>query len=340
MTIEELLSSHGTNASNLSKKMDIPYTTVSTAFSKSVDKWSVKLLRATADALELDIDELLNVLKQESNLSPFIKWVGGKRQLLSTIDDYLPKEFNRYYEPFIGGGAVFLHLRPAAATINDFNFELVNTWKVVKEQPDELLALLEKHKINNSKDYYLDLRLADRDGRLESMTPVERAARFIYMNKTGFNGLYRVNSKGQNNVPYGKYKNPTIVSPMIKSVSEYMNSNDIEINNLDYKYSVAEAEEGDFVYFDPPYIPVSLTSSFTSYTSDGFGLAQQKELRDTALDLTGRGVKVMLSNSDVELISEIYSDPVFKINHIQATRMINSNAAKRGKVGEVIITNY
>ncbi|WP_338326236.1 Dam family site-specific DNA-(adenine-N6)-methyltransferase, partial [Weissella confusa] len=143
-------------------------------------------------------------------MRPFIKWVGGKRQLLPELAKYIPENFGTYFEPFLGGGAFLLSLEPNKAVVNDFNPELANVWRVVRDQPDELLAKLVEHQANNSKDYYLDLRLTDRDGRLEQMTEVERAARFIYMIKVGFNGLWRVNSKGQNNVPYGKYKNPKI----------------------------------------------------------------------------------------------------------------------------------
>ncbi|AQW22308.1 DNA methyltransferase [Lentilactobacillus curieae] len=279
-------------------------------------------------------------LSKSEVLTPFIKWVGGKRQIVRFLKEYAPSHYSTYYEPFIGGGALLLSLQPERAVINDWNEELVNVWKVVKDFPNDLIKLLEVHKKNNSKDYYLNLRSADRDGRIAEMTPVERAARFIFMNKTGFNGLWRVNSKGQNNVPYGRYSNPKIISPSLEKVSSYLNENDVKITSGDYRAAVSEAVSNDFVYFDPPYIPVSPTSSFTSYTSNGFGLLQQEQLRDTAIELHNRGVKVMLSNADVPLIEELYSDSIFTINRVQASRAINSKGSGRGKVDEVIITTY
>ncbi len=271
---------------------------------------------------------------------PFVKWVGGKRQLLTELASYYPKKFNRYFEPFIGGGANLLNLLPKKATVNDFNEELINAWQVVREQPEKLISLVSEHVDNDSKEYYLDIRLADRDGRLSKMSAVERAARFIYLNKAGFNGLWRVNSKGQNNVPYGAHKKVNIPIDAIRNDHEYLVTHDVEILQGDYKVVVASAQENDFVYFDPPYIPVNQTAAFTSYTKDGFGLAQQEELRDLAIRLADRGVKVMLSNSDVPLIEQLYTDRQFHIHHVQARRSVNSKGNKRGKVGEVIITTY
>ncbi|MCM0599267.1 DNA adenine methylase [Periweissella fabalis] len=275
-------------------------------------------------------------------VSPFIKWVGGKRQLLPQLIELLPNksEINTYFEPFIGGGALFLRLQPTKAVINDFNSELSNTWEVVRDNPEELQSILSEHQQFDSKEYYLNLRSADRDERITKMTKVERAARFIYMNKAGYNGLWRVNSKGQNNVPYGAHKTLNLVNETIINDASYLQAADLTILTGDYKDAVATADTGDFVYFDPPYIPVTTTAAFTSYTADGFGLVQQEQLRDTVLALTARGVKVMLSNSDVPLIDELYSDPIFKIHRVMATRMVNSNGKGRGKVGEVIITNY
>ena len=271
---------------------------------------------------------------------PFVKWVGGKRQLLTELTSYYPKKFNRYFEPFIGGGANLLNLLPKKATINDFNEELINAWQVVREQPEKLISLVSEHVDNDSKEYYLDIRLADRDGRLSKMSAVERAARFIYLNKAGFNGLWRVNSKGQNNVPYGAHKKINVPVNAIRNDHHYLATHDVEILQGDYRNAVASAGQDDFVYFDPPYIPVNQTAAFTSYTKDGFGLAQQEELRDLAIRLADRGVKVMLSNSDVPLIEQLYTDRQFHIHHVQARRSVNSKGNKRGKVGEVIITTY
>lgn len=271
---------------------------------------------------------------------PFVKWVGGKRQLLAELASYYPKKFNRYFEPFIGGGANLLNLLPKKATINDFNEELINAWQVVREQPEKLISLVSEHADNDSKEYYLDIRLADRDGRLSKMSAVERAARFIYLNKAGFNGLWRVNSKGQNNVPYGAHKKVNVPVNAIRNDHHYLATHDIEILQGDYRNAVASAGQDDFVYFDPPYIPVNQTAAFTSYTKNGFGLVQQEELRDLAIQLADRGVKVMLSNSDVPLIEQLYADQHFRIHHVQARRSVNSKGNKRGKVGEVIITTY
>jgi DNA adenine methylase len=282
----------------------------------------------------------LKKMTEEQQPTPFIKWVGGKRQLLTELTAYYPQHFNRYFEPFIGGGASLLNLCPQKAVINDFNGELVNAWQTVKEQPEDLIKLVENHAASDSKEYYLDIRMADRDGRLTKMSSVERAARFIYLNKAGFNGLWRVNSKGQNNVPYGAHKKVNVPVDAIQNDHHYLANHDVRILQGDYRDAVADAKENDFVYFDPPYIPVNQTAAFTSYTKNGFGLAQQEELRDLALELAHRGVKVMLSNSDVPLIDELYADSQFRIHHVQARRSVNSNGDKRGKVGEVIITTY
>ncbi|GAK30970.1 adenine-specific DNA methyltransferase [Weissella oryzae SG25] len=334
MLIDEIAKEHNLTLKQLSADSNIAYTTLMSMKDSSILDWKSQYIDAVSKALATDIKKLA----EKEVLTPFIKWVGGKRQLLNELKKYVPDDFGTYYEPFIGGGALFLNLQPDKAVINDFNPELTNLWRVVKSQPEELVELLRTHQINNSKEYYLDLRLMDRDGRIVSMSEVERAARFMYMNKTGFNGLWRVNSKGQNNVPYGKYANPTIVSPMIIPINKYLSEKNVKIKTGDYQEVVTTAETGDFVYFDPPYIPASSTSVFTSYTANGFGLVQQEQLRDTALKLAKRGVRVMLSNADVPLIEELYSDSLFEIHHVQATRAINSKSSARGKVGEVIIT--
>lgn len=272
-------------------------------------------------------------------LQPFTKWTGGKRQLLPTLHAYRPEKFNRYFEPFIGGGALFFDLAPQNAVINDFNEELINAYIQIKEQPARLIDFLRMHKENNSKDYYLDIRSADRDGRLEQMTDTERAARLMYMLRVDFNGLYRVNSKNQFNVPYGRYKNPKIIDvDLIYEISEYLNESNIEILNTDFAEAVVEAKLGDFVYFDPPYIPLNETSSFTSYTHEGFSYEEHVRLRDTVVELTNKGVSVMLSNSASPLVEKLYSD--FNIYHIEATRTNGASKESRGKIKEIIVTNY
>lgn len=277
----------------------------------------------------------------EQRLTPFVKWAGGKRQLLEELHHYKPTTFNRYYEPFIGGGAFFLDLAPRMASISDLNEELIITWQVIQHNPAELLFLLAEHQANNSKEYYLSIRSADRDGRLQCMSPVERAARFIYLNKTGFNGLWRVNKNGQNNVPYANPKRLNLImDELIYHLSEYLNANDIQIMNQSYLETVSDAKSGDFVYFDPPYIPLTETSAFTSYTKEDFGLAEQIQLRDVAKSLAQRGVSVMLSNSSASQVYELYADDIFHIHEVHAKRAINSKASQRGAIKEVIITTY
>lgn len=273
------------------------------------------------------------------NLQPFTKWTGGKRQLLRELRSYMPENYNRYFEPFVGGGALFFDLAPEQAVINDFNEELINAYRQIKDKPVDLIDLLLGHKENNSKDYYLELRAADRDGRLASMTDVERAARILYMLRVDFNGLYRVNSKNQFNVPYGRYKNPKIVDvDLIHQISGYLNENDIEILQTDFADAVAGAQTGDFVYFDPPYIPLNETSSFTSYTHEGFSYEEQVRLRDTFKELSDRGVYVMLSNSSSPLVEELYQD--FNVHFVEAQRTNGAKSSSRGKISEIIVTNY
>ena len=280
-----------------------------------------------------------NLKLKYHNLQPFTKWTGGKRQLLGDLRSYMPETYGRYFEPFVGGGALFFDLAPEKAVINDFNEELINAYRQIKNNPAELINLLIKHKENNSKDYYLALRSADRDGRISRMTGVERAARILYMLRVDFNGLYRVNSKNQFNVPYGRYKNPKIVDvDLLYQISEYLNENDVEILQTDFAEAVKDAQTGDFVYFDPPYIPLNETSSFTSYTHEGFSYEEQVRLRNTFKELTERGVYAMLSNSSSPLVEELYKD--FNIYFVEAQRTNGAKSSSRGKISEIIVTNY
>ncbi|MFT8599937.1 MAG: DNA adenine methylase [Leuconostoc pseudomesenteroides] len=276
--------------------------------------------------------------QQLANLKPFIKWVGGKRQLLPELARYVPKKFGTYFEPFLGGGAFLLMLQPEKAILNDFNPELVVTWQTVCDNPEQLTQLLQEYQRNHSKEFYLDLRAADRDGRLENMSSIERSARFIYMNKTGYNGLWRVNRKGQNNVPFGSYKNPKISDAnTIFAVANYLNSAQVTFMNGDFEQAVSKAKTGDFVYFDPPYIPLSATSNFTGYSAE-FGYEQQVRLRDVFKRLHENGVHVMLSNSDVPLIEELYGDiKGVQIERVSVKRSVGARATSRTTVGEVIV---
>ncbi|WP_411953205.1 DNA adenine methylase [Alkalibacillus sp. S2W] len=273
------------------------------------------------------------------NLQPFLKWAGGKRQLLPEIRKYIPENYNNYYEPFVGAGAVLFDLEPSVATINDINEDLVKVYNVIKYNIDGLLEDLKKHK--NQADYFYEIRSLDRTDEIENLSEVERASRIIYLNKTCYNGLFRVNSKGEFNVPFGRYKNPGIVNEeVLRTVHKYLNENNITVLSTDFTKAVETASEGDFVYFDPPYHPISPSSSFTGYSLGGFSEADQKRLRDTYLELHHRGCYVMLSNSNSEFIKEIYDHPDLTIKEVQASRNINSDSNGRGKISEVLILNY
>ena len=276
---------------------------------------------------------------KEVALQPFTKWTGGKRQLLPVIRELMPKKYNRYFEPFVGGGALFFDLAPKDAVINDFNAELINCYQQIKDNPQELIEILKVHQEYNSKEYYLDLRSVDRDERIDMMSEVQRAARILYMLRVDFNGLYRVNSKNQFNVPYGRYKNPKIVDEnLVSAISTYLNNNQIEIKKGDFEKAVLDVQPRDFVYFDPPYIPLSETSAFTSYTHEGFSYDDQVRLRDTFKKLSDTGAYVMLSNSSSFLVEELYQD--FNIHYVEATRTNGAKSSSRGRISEIIVTNY
>lgn len=275
-------------------------------------------------------------------VKPFVKWVGGKKQLMEVINLYRPKTFGRYYEPFVGGGSVFMNLQYSKTTINDYNTELINVYEVVRDSVDELLSLLKIHAENNSQEYFYSLREWDRTGILEKKSSVERAARFIYLNKTCYNGLFRVNAQGQFNVPYGRYKNPNIVNEeVLRADSKFLKKSTIKILKGDFEKSVKSAKKGDFIYLDPPYAPlVEDTHSFVGYTLNGFGYDEQLRLRDLFVKLDKKGCYVMLSNSSSKIIHELYKDYVDTTEIVGATRMVNSKASGRGKVDEVLIMNY
>lgn len=271
---------------------------------------------------------------------PILKWVGGKRQLLHEIIPLIPENVTTYVEPFVGGGAVIFEYQPKKAIINDLNEELINVYQVIKDSPDELIKLLTIHKEKNSKDYFYKIRSLDREKDfLNKYSNIERAARTIYLNKTCYNGLYRVNSKGQFNTPFGRYKNPKILNEkVIYAISNYFNNNNIKILNDDYKAALKYLRKGAFVYFDPPYLPISESSSFTNYTENGFGYEQQVELKEQCDKLNSRGIKFLLSNSYHPDILDLYKE--YNIKVIKAKRAINSIADKRGEINEVLVFNY
>ena len=276
-------------------------------------------------------------MKKNKLVAPFLKWVGGKRQLMPTITELMPKNFTDYYEPFVGGGAVLFHTQPKNAVINDLNEDLINVYNTIKKNPEELIKDLKTHK--NESEYFYDLRILDRTEGFEKLSNIKKASRIIYLNKTCFNGLYRVNNSGEFNSPFGRYKNPNIVNEItIRAVSKYLNNNKIQIFSKDYEEVLENIEKGSFVYFDPPYHPVSKSSSFTGYIQGGFDMYDQTRLRDLCIKLDKKGIKFMLSNSAVPLIEDIYKE--FNITYVKANRSINSNGRKRGEVDEVIIRNY
>lgn len=271
-------------------------------------------------------------------LSPILKWVGGKRQLLSEIIPLIDESCDNYVEPFIGGGAVLFRLQPKKAIINDYNTELINVYRTVRDDLDGLVALLKKHEKYNSSDYYYEVRALDRTPDFDKMSNSEKAARIIYLNKTCYNGLYRVNSLGQFNSPYGKYKNPNIVNEVVlRAISKYLNGNEISIRSGDYKDVLNDIEKNSFVYLDPPYMPISSSSSFTGYTEGGFGYDKQVELKEECDKLNSKGVNFLQSNSDCEEIRELYK--AYRIKVVKANRAINSDAKKRGQINEVLIYN-
>ena len=276
----------------------------------------------------------------EEKLSPVFKWGGGKRQLLTEILPKIPPH-TRYYEPFIGGAAVLLGLKPEYAVINDFNEELVNTYKVIRDNPEELIQLLEQHRENNSVDYFYEIRAWDRNPETYALlSNIQKAARTLYLNRTCFNGLYRVNSHGFFNTPCGKYKNPEIVNAeRIRAIHEYLSSNRIDIRCGDYKEALKYIRTGAFVYFDPPYMPPENgDDTFTQYTVDGFDEERQKELKAVCDRLTEKGVKFMLSNSCCGFIKELYKD--YHIEIVQVRRNISADSEKRILIDEVLVTNY
>ncbi len=270
---------------------------------------------------------------------PFLKWVGGKRQLLPEIEKLLPKGCSNllYYEPFVGGGALLFDLQPKKAIVNDYNEELVNVYKVIRDNPDELIEDLKKHE--NTAAYFYEIRSVDRNPLFDKLTDVQRASRVIYLNKTCYNGLYRVNNAGEFNTPFGRYKNPNIVNePVIRAVSKYLNTAKIQITNGDYASVLKDISSNSFVYLDPPYHPISDSSNFTGYVQGGWSERDQLRLRDVCDSLNEKGVKFLLSNSASDFIKDIYSE--YRIHVVKATRAINSDSTKRGQVDELLINNY
>jgi len=273
-----------------------------------------------------------------ASAAPVLKWAGGKRRLLAQYEPYFPEEFRRYFEPFFGGGAVFFWLfsrgmlDDTPVFLNDVNPELVNFYSVLRDDCESLIEKLEEHAKRHGKDYYYNTRAK----KQRQMKPVNRAARLMYLNRTCFNGLYRVNSKGEFNVPMGRYKNPLICDPAgLRAASAALQHG--TFSRGCFEAAVSGAQAGDLVYFDPPYVPLNTTSSFTSYTRENFTLDDQKRLAETFRELAARGVKVSLSNSDTPIVRELYKG--FEQHVIMAPRAINSKADRRQKVSELLVVS-
>jgi DNA adenine methylase len=266
--------------------------------------------------------------------APVVKWVGGKTKLLPELLARMPAKYNRYFEAFAGGAALFFRVAPDSAVLNDFNPDLINLYRTLATNVAGVVRGLERHRaVHDEKHYYATrARWNDPDAAWPAH---ERAAAFIYLNKTCFNGLWRVNRAGDFNVPIGRYTDPPICVPeALRAAHAALGRADLRCG--DYRAAVAEASRGDFAYFDPPYDPLTPTASFTSYTAGAFGREQQAELADTARQLVARGCHVMLSNSDTPFIRSLYKG--FQIDRVKCSRAINSDASKRGDVDEVIVT--
>ena len=274
--------------------------------------------------------------KSDGPLRPFLKWAGGKSQILAELVSRVPEQFGCYHEPFVGGGALFFRLKTLGrlrrARLSDVNPELVNAWKVLRDTPNDLVAELEKLEELLSEEQFYEIRARDPG----PMLPAERAARLLYLNKTCFNGLYRENSKGRFNVPYGRYKRARVLDrELLLADSKALEK--VTITSEPFQKIVKHAKAGDFVYFDPPYHPVSATSYFTSYARAGFGEQEQRVLAQVFAELAERGVHVLLSNSDCPFVRELYEERGFEISRIEAARSINSKSDKRGPVGELLV---
>lgn len=301
---------------------------------------TLETLEKLSIALKVDVSELISS-KKRYDIKPFVKWAGGKTQILNKLNEYLPNDFNDYYEPFVGGGALLFALTPKVAYINDVNSELLCAYRCFQDSKicELMLDELIKHENEHSEEHYYSVREMDRDLGFKKLPIYIRAARMIYLNKACFNGLYRVNAKGFFNVPSGnKKKVVTFDRKNIEEIEKYFHECSINVSEGDFEQAVSAAKKGDFVYFDPPYDVIENKNSFTSYAKNDFGKDEQIRLAMLYKKLSARGVSVMLSNHNTAFINELYKG--FNIHVVNAKRMINSKADGRGDVEEVIITNY
>lgn len=281
-------------------------------------------------------------MKKNKNLlvQPFLKWAGGKRQLIPQMEKYLSKiKYSTYYEPFLGGGSILLYLQPKKAVVNDYNKDLIECYKCIKNNYDELVSKLEEYeKKNNEEDFY-KIREIDRTDEYKKLSSVEKAARLIYLNRTCYNGLFRLNSSGQFNTPFGKYKNPNICNkPVLRALHEYFNNNEIEFITGDFETACDSAPTNSLVYFDPPYDQFEEQVNFVGYTENGFTRDDQIRLKKLCDKLIEKGCTVVVSNSATPFIKELYGDKTkYSMHIVMAKRNINSNGKKRGEIQEVLI---
>ena len=286
--------------------------------------------------------ENYGLLYQTTRCHPFVKWAGGKSQLMPQIVRLMPSKFDRYFEPFLGGGAVFFYIASSDrnAFLSDTNMDLINAYKAIRNHVEDLITILRYHQTEYNKSpirYYYQLR-----DRTNSLNKIENAARFITLNKTCYNGLYRVNKNGSFNVPIGRYKNPLICdTDNLRKMSMVLRQSGSYLGVSDYKKILVEkADKGDFIYLDPPFYPISNTANFTSYTNNGFTFEDQKELAIIFKELTKRRCKVLLSNSNTDEIRRLYSDFSHLTEAAIVNRSINSIGSKRIGHNELLIRNY
>ena len=273
---------------------------------------------------------------------PFVKWAGGKRQLIPILNENLPNTFGTYFEPFLGGGALLFYMlterQGQRCSISDLNSDLVLTYTTIRDRVEDLIVSLKNHERNyqgDQKSYYYSVRQSN------PKSQIEKASRLLFLNRTCFNGLYRVNSKGKFNVPLGRYANPNIVNEdNLRSVSRILDSSRVSINCRDFEAVLRDAKKGDLVYFDPPYQPVSDTANFTSYTNKDFTFDDLGRLAQLCRDLDSKGCNILLSNSDSREVADMFSSKPWKVSKIKANRSINSNSKKRTGHFELLIKNY
>lgn len=275
----------------------------------------------------------------KTKIQPFVAWAGGKTQLLSEIKQEISRagKFETYYEPFVGGGAVFFDLLPQKAIINDDNHELINTYRIIRDNPNELISELKKYQ-NTAKDFYC-IRAWDRKPDYFKLSNVKKAARFIFLNKTCFNALYRVNHKGYFNSAYGKREKVQIVQESnLRRISRYLNMNDIKFYAGDFMHVLENIQPNSLIYLDPPYMPITDTANFTRYTKQQFKANDQRRLATKCYELDKEGEKLIISNSDTQVIRELYCN--FFFNPVKAKRRISAKSSKRDSAAEVLITNF